>query len=188
MPVSRPPASPHARTRPAAPRGLTLIEVLIVIAILLAIGGLVVVNLIPRKEQADVDLTRTQLKAFDNALRLFRLDMNRYPTEDEGLVALWSRDAIEDEEEQKKWKSYLELPKPKDTWGSDWIYRNPSEVLGEGFYDIVSIGKDREEGTEDDITNHDEMLDEEGELSEEFDTFTPADVEGGGGGTPPRGG
>ena len=52
-------------------RGLTLIEVLIVIAILLAIGGLVVVNLIPRKEQADIDVQKLQFQQIDAALKNF---------------------------------------------------------------------------------------------------------------------
>ena len=162
-------------------RAFTLIELLIVIAILLAIGGLVVVNLLPAKDQADVDLTTTQVDQFDNALSMFKLHMGRFPTEDEALTALWSKDAIEDEEEAANWKGpYLENPSPRDRWGSEWIYRFPGEIRGESFYDIISLGPDKEEDTDDDITNHDRFRDEEGEIAEEFEDFTTSDDDTGG--------
>ena len=152
-------------------RAFTLIELLIVIAILLAIGGLVVVNLIPRGEQAKVDLQRVQFDQLDNAMKQFRLDMNRYPTEDEGLEVLWRPDNLEDEADQQRWRGpYLEMKTPQlqDIWGGEITYRNPSEELGEGFYDIVSFGPDGEEGSADDITNHDRLRNEEGEISEDL--------------------
>ena len=156
-------------------RGFTLIELLIVIAILLAIGGLVVVNLLPAKDQADIDLTRVQIDQFNGALSRFKLDMGRFPTDEEGLPALWSSDVLEDEEEMVNWKGpYLESPSPRDRWNSEWVYHNPSEERGEGFYDIISLGPDREEGTEDDITNHDRFRDAEGEIGEDFSEFTPS--------------
>lgn len=158
-------------------RGLTLIEILIVIAILVAIGGLVVVNVLPRKEQADIDLTQAQIDSFSDALKQFKLDLGRYPTEEEGLRALWSRAAI-DEEDADRWKGpYLETPSPEDTWGNEWYYTDQSEVLGEGMYEIVSYGPDGEEGGDDDITSYDRLTDEEGELGEEFEDFGTGDLE-----------
>lgn len=153
-------------------RAFTLIELLIVIAILLAIGGLVVVNLLPKKEEADINLMQAQIDQFDASLKYFKLAMNRYPTEEEGLRALWSRDAIEDEEEAQRWNGpHLENPSPRDTWGSEWIYRQPSEIEGLA-YDIISLGPDKEQDTADDITNHDRLRDDEGQLPEDLD-FTP---------------
>jgi general secretion pathway protein G len=157
-------------------RGLTLVEVLIVIAILLAIGGLVVVNLLPKKEEANVGLQKVQLQEIDRAMEMFRLDMNRWPTEEEGLEALWTRDAIEDEDEQEKWKSaYLSDRIEKDIWGHALVYHNPSDVRGEGYYDVISTGPDGEEGTDDDLNNHGTKA---GETLEEagVDDFTPADT------------
>ncbi len=151
-------------------RAFTLIELLIVIAILLAIGGLVVVNLIPRGEQAKADLQRVQFDQIDNAMKGFRLDMNRWPTEEEGLEVLWRQAALEDEEDYERWRGrYLENPLTEDYWGGELTYRNPSEELGEGYYDIVSFGPDGEEGSDDDITNHDRLRDEEGEIAEDLD-------------------
>jgi len=167
------------KRRQRARRGFTLIELLIVIAILLAIGGIVVVSYLPTKDQADIDNTKIQIDAFKQALDLFKLHMGRFPTEEEGLRVLWSQDALEDEEEAEKWSGpYLEDPKPRDLWGNDWVYRYPGEIRGEAFYDIISPGPDGEEGTEDDINNHHRLMDEEGEIAEEFDDFTPADAEG----------
>ena len=165
--------APYARPRRHARRGLTLIEVLIVIAILLAIGGLVVVNLLPKQEQADVDLMKVQLGNFDQAMKLFKLDMKRFPSEDEGLAALWSRDAIEDEEEADTWKGpYMEIPQPRDAWGSEWIYQYPGQLVSESFYDVISLGPDKEEGTEDDIHNHLNKMGADGELNEDFEDFS----------------
>ena len=170
------------QSKRAAHRGLTLIEVMIVIAILLAIGGLVVVNLLPQKDKADQNLALVQIDSFVAALKMFKLDMGRYPTEDEGLRALWVEEAIEDEEEIANWSGpYLENAKPEDNWGSEWIYRYPGEIRGESFYDIISLGPDKEEDTDDDITNHDRFLNEEGEVAEEFEDFTTPDDDAGGG-------
>lgn len=166
--------------RPRVRRAFSLLELLIAIAILLAIGGLVVINLMPTKDQADIDLTRVQIDNFSSALDKFRLDLKRWPSEDEGLTVLWSRDSIEDEEDEPNWRGpYLKTPSPKDTWGSEWIYRAPSEILEGAPYDIVSLGPDAEEDTEDDIHNHLRMMNAEGELDEAFDDFTPADAETG---------
>jgi general secretion pathway protein G len=160
----------HRIIRRTARRGFSLIELLVAIAIVLAIGGVVAVNLIPKKEEADINLTRTQIDSFSAALKLFKLDMKRFPTEDEGLAALWSRDAIEDEDEAEAWRGpYLETPVTKDTWNTEWLYVYPSEELA-GMYKISSLGPDKEE-SEDDITSMDRMLDSEGNLDEAFDDF-----------------
>lgn len=161
-------------------RGLTLIELLIVIAILLALGGIVAVNLLPKKGEADVNIMRGQIDQFAEALDHFRLDLNRYPTSDEGLRALWSRAAVEGEDDQERWKSpYLKNPAPRDLWKNEWVYREPSEIRQGAPYDIISVGPDGEEGTDDDITNHDRYRDESGEIAEDFDDFTaPEETDG----------
>jgi general secretion pathway protein G len=162
-------------------RAFSLIELLIVIAILLALGGLVVVNLLPAKDQADIDLTKSQLDQFKQAIDLYKLHMKRVPTEEEGLAVLWSRDALEDEEDEANWQGpYLEVPSPNDTWGNEWIYRAPSELREGAEYDIISMGPDGEEDTEDDINNHHRFMTEEGEIDEAFDDFTTDETDGGG--------
>ena len=164
----------HRRVR----RAFSLIELLIVIAIMLTLGGLVVVSLLPAKEKADVDVTKLQLDDFKRALDLFRLQMDRYPTEEEGLSVLWSKENLEEEEDEVKWdKPFLESPCPNDKWGNEWIYRAPSEIREGAPYDIISMGPDGEEDTEDDINNHHRFLDEEGEVIEGFEDFDTGEGE-----------
>ena len=154
--------------RRIARRGFTILELLIVIGILLAIGSLVLVNVLGAIEKADVQLTRVQLDTFEDALDRFRVEMKRFPSEEEGLAVLWSKDAIANDDDKAKYgEPYLKEPKPKDTWGSEWIYRAPSTIIEGANYDIVSIGPDKQEGTEDDITNHDgRKEDANGEFSD----------------------
>jgi len=157
-------------------RGFTLLELLIVIMILLALGGLVLVNLMGVAEQSDIDLQKVQFDQVNEAMKRFKLDMKRYPTEEEGLQALWNSEALQAEEDLNQWRGpYMENPITEDQWGNELIYRNPSQIReGEGYYDLVSVGPDGEEGTDDDITNHDRYLNEEGEMGGEFDDFSPA--------------
>ena len=150
--------------------GFTLIELLIVIAILLAIGGLVVVNIIPRGEQAKTDLQRIQLDQIGSAFQQFRLDLDRWPSEDEGVEVLWNREQMDDENEYERWRGpYLTDPVTEDRWGNELVYHFPGEIRGESYYDLISVGPDGEEGSEDDITNHDRLRDADGEIAEDAD-------------------
>jgi len=132
-------------------RAFTILELLIVIAILLAIGALVVVNVMGSQEKADKRLTLVQLQAFQRALDAFKVDMKRYPTSEEGLRVLWTSEGLEDSDKSRWGGPYLTDAKPLDTWGSAWIYKNPAETEGVEF-DIISIGPDKQEGSEDDIS------------------------------------
>lgn len=160
------------RRRPVSRRGFTIIELLIVIGIILAIGGLVLVNVTGASDKADLKLVRVQIQTFNQALEQFKVDMKRFPTEEEGLAVLWNKELVEDEEELSKWSGpYLKKPSVSDTWGNEWIYRNPSEIEGVA-YDIVSLGPDKEEGTDDDITSNDGMVGADGETLDEFSDFS----------------
>lgn len=166
--------SPRALRRRAA-AGFTLIEVLIVLVIVLAIGAIVAVNLMPRRDQALEDTERVQLRMIESALEQFYLDMGRYPTEDEGIAVLWDKTKLEDENEQgKHMGNYFAQGKKnlKDRWGNEYGYRPIDEeagVTGEEAdgrkYELWSNGKDGEEGTADDI-KLDESNDEETDAGE----------------------
>jgi hypothetical protein len=98
--------------------------------------------------------------------------MKRWPSEDEGIAVLWSSTNLDDEGDVDAWGGpYLEKPVTTDQWGSEWIYQNPSEVEGLP-YGLVSIGPDREEGTEDDLSIHDDIVGEDGVVDDEFADFT----------------
>ena len=156
-------------------RGFTILELLIVIGILLAIGSLVAVNVLGASEKADLKLARAQLQAFESAIEQFRVEMKRWPTEEEGLTVLWSKEALSTDEDKAKYGGpYLKEPKPKDAWGNPWVFRAPSTIIDGANFDIVSNGPDGQEGTEDDISNHDARKEAAGD---EFSEFS-----GGGGG------
>jgi general secretion pathway protein G len=150
----------------------TLIELLIVIAILLALGSIVAVNFLGAADKAEVDVQRAQFDQITEAMKRFRLDLKRYPSADEGIEVLWNRDALEDEEQAARWNGpYLEQPVTSDRWGGELVYTYPGEIIGESNYDLVSVGPDGEEGTDDDITNHDRRKTADGEF-EQDESFT----------------
>ncbi len=132
-------------------RAFTLLEVMIVIVIILAIAGLVTVNLMGTRAKATVRKVEIQMTSLRDALNAFNLDFNRYPTDDEGLSALWDKTKLAEEGDQAKWRSYMEQPIALDDWGSAWVYRQVGEKAPEGKFDLISVGPDKEEGTEDDI-------------------------------------
>lgn len=135
--------------------GFTLIEVMIVIAIILALTGLIAVNVLGRQKQAKTDLAKIDLNNIKSALKQFRLDFDRYPKEEEGIKVLWDKTAltVENEADEAKWHKYLEEPIPMDRWGKDWNYRPVSEHGDEDMYDLWSVGPDGEEGTDDDVVS-----------------------------------
>jgi general secretion pathway protein G len=163
-------------------RGFTILELLIVIGILLAIGSLVAVNVLGASEKADLKLARAQLQAFESALEQFRVEMKRWPTEEEGLAVLWSKEALANDDDKARYGGpYLKEAKPKDAWGNVWVFRVPSTILEGQPFDIVSNGPDGQEGTEDDISNHDGRKDS----ADEFGEFSGS---GGGNAAPSTGG
>jgi general secretion pathway protein G len=133
----------HRRPVPVR-RGFTILELMIVIGILLAIGGLVAVNLLGASESADLKLTRAQLQTFEKALGEFRIEMKRYPSEEEGLAVLWSKDALADEDDKARYtRTYLTEPKPKDTWGHEDDISNHDqrkEAAGDEFSEFSGMG------------------------------------------------
>ena len=135
-------------------RGFTLIEVMIVIAIVVALGTLVGIAALSRGKEAKQGIATSQLSTIRNALKLFYADFDRYPSDEEGLRVLWDKSALGgDEAEQKKWRGYLEDPMPNDVWERAWGYRQKSSHGDESKYDAWSNGPDGQEGTEDDITS-----------------------------------
>lgn len=153
-------------------RGFTLIEVMIVIAIILALASLIGVALFSRFGEAQTNITRIQMKTIGDALKDFRRVFNRYPTDDEGISVLWSSANLDDPEAEDKWTKFMEEPAPNDQWGNPWGYRQISEHGDESTYDLWSNGPDGEEGTDDDITSWSEGGDSEGSF--DFESAPPA--------------
>lgn len=143
----------QSRTARTARGGFTLIEILIVITIIVLLGAIVGVSLFARRDEAKVGIATSQMRNIQEALKWFRNDFDRFPNETEGLAVLWSKETLDQELPQDKWKKYMDKAVPTDAWGQTWGYRPVSEHGDESEYDLWSFGPDKEEGTEDDITS-----------------------------------
>jgi general secretion pathway protein G len=118
--------------------GFTLIEVMVVVAILGILAAIVVPRIMDRPDQARIVKARQDIRVIQSALSLYRLDNFHYPSTEQGLQALVSRPS--GSPEAKNWKSggYLEKL-PKDPWGNPYQYLNPGI---HAQVDIFSYGAD----------------------------------------------
>ena len=125
-------------------RGFTLIEVLVVVAILAILAAIVVPRIMDRPDEAKRVAARADIGAIVQALKLYRLDNGGYPTTDQGLAALVQKPTTNPVPGNWKQGGYLERL-PKDPWGSDYQFLSPG-VKGE--IDVFSLGADRARGGE----------------------------------------
>jgi general secretion pathway protein G len=134
--------------RSNAREAFTLIEVLLVLAILLVIMGLVVPRLTDRQRDAKMEATRVSIEGLSQALKLYALDHDGEPPRTvDGLKVLMDPGAGD-----KTWKGpYLERP-AVDAWKQPLHYRFPGQ-RNTRSYDITSAGPDKILGTPDDIGN-----------------------------------
>jgi general secretion pathway protein G len=128
--------------------GFTLIEVMVVVVILSILAAIVVPKIMDRPEQARMTKARSDIRALEAALNLYRLDNMIYPTTDQGLEALVSKPS--DSPEPRNWKEggYLDRL-PTDPWGNAYMYLSPGT---HGNIDIYSAGQDMQ-SPDDDIGN-----------------------------------
>ncbi len=130
--------------------GFTLIELLVVLAILGLVVALVTPQVLKYLGRAKTDTARIEVQSIANALDLYRLDLARYPTQQEGLQAL-----IEPPPGADRWNGpYLKQKKlPTDPWGRPYNYHIPGD---HGEYDLYSLGADNAPGgtgENQDVTN-----------------------------------
>jgi general secretion pathway protein G len=142
------------RTAPPCRRqGFTLVEVLVVLAILVMLVGMVVPRILGTQKKADVSATKTQIGMLNAALEKYALDVKGFPTTEQGLNALITKPA--DLDESVKWDGpYLNAQDlPKDPWGRDYHYEYPPKNGKLDRPDIWSSGPDGQDDTDDDIVN-----------------------------------
>jgi general secretion pathway protein G len=126
----------QARTKDAArrrERGMTLIEIMVVITILGLIAAAVAVNVVGQLSDAKIKQAKTDLHTIENCLDLYKVDKGRYPSTEEGLQAVVAAG---------KCKANL-----KDPWQHDYVYMYPGQVHQDSF-DIKSYGADGQPGGE----------------------------------------
>ena len=124
------------------PRGFTLIELMVVLVIIGVLAALIVPNVLDRTDDARATAARTDVHNIMQALKLYKLDNQRYPTPEQGLAALVQRPSTPPV--PGNWKPYLEKL-PSDPWGQPYQYLNPG-IKGE--VDVMSFGADGKSGGE----------------------------------------
>ncbi len=136
----KPPMSPHIRLYRAAQRGFTLIELMVVLVIIGVLAALIVPNVLDRADDARVTAAKTDIANLTQALKLYKLDNQRFPSAEQGLQALVAKPTVG--VIPANWRPYIDKL-PMDPWNRAYLYINPglkSEV------DVMSFGADGQAG------------------------------------------
>ena len=123
-------------------RGFTLVEIMVVVVIIGILGALVVPKLLGRTGEARVTAAKTDIATMSQALKLYKLDNQRYPSTEQGLQALVTKPSSGPSASGWKEGGYMEKL-PKDPWGNAYQYLSPG-IHGE--VDIFSLGADGQPG------------------------------------------
>jgi len=120
-------------------RGFTLLELLVVVAIIGLLAGYVAPRYFSQVGKSEVAVAQAQMRAIEQALDQYRLDTRRYPSTEQGLASLAARPANE-----PKWNGpYMKKDVPPDPWGKPYVYRSPGE---KSEYELISWGRDGRPG------------------------------------------
>ena len=130
----------HRFARQRRQGGFTLVEIMVVVVIIGILGALVVPKLLGRTGESRVTAARVDIATLMSALKMYKLDNQRYPTTEQGLQALVQKPTSGPA--ANGWKGYIDKL-PKDPWGNPYQYLSPG-VHGE--IDVYSLGADGQPG------------------------------------------
>jgi len=129
--------------------GFTLMEILLVLAILVVLGSLVTFGYVTIQRNAMMDSAKTQIRMFEQAVDMYRLDVGKYPSGDQGLQALRLQPP---DAPVNKWRGpYIQVEIPTDPWGNPYQYQEITDSLNQPSFEVISNGPDGANGTADDI-------------------------------------
>jgi general secretion pathway protein G len=128
-------------------RGFTLMEVLLVLAILVVLGSMVTVGYLRIQQGANRDAAKTQIKLLESAVDVYSLHVGTYPTASQGLNALIAAPA--DLKNPAKWQGPYLKEMPRDPWGQDYLYEEIQDTQGQASFKIYSYGPDGQAGNDD---------------------------------------
>jgi general secretion pathway protein G len=135
--------------------GMSIIEIIIVLALIGGLMGVIVTNVIKQSENAKQDTAKLEMQRISESLTMYRVDNNRYPRTEQGLDALLNAPS-----DAKKWRGpYCDKDKLIDPWDGEYSYESDGRA-----FRIVSAGPDENEGTADDISFPEDSGDEGGDI------------------------
>lgn len=140
--IDEPTVREAVRTVARAPRGMSLLEIMVVITLIGLVTAAVGVAVMGQLNKGQIDTARATAYEIEKALDLYKLQQGTYPSTAQGISALTS---------PPKGKPVMEKV-PKDPWGNEYMYLQPGQKNTRKF-DVVSKGPDQQEGTEDDVGN-----------------------------------
>lgn len=127
-------------------KGFSLLEIIVVVFILSLLAAIVAPKIMGRTDDARIAEAKVQIKNFETALKLFKMDNGFYPETSQGLDALISKPTSGKIPKNYREGGYLEQKKiPLDPWGNPYVYVSPGL---HGEYDLLSYGADGKEGGE----------------------------------------
>lgn len=139
--------SPKAQPRALGPQaGFTLVEIMVVMAIIGLLATMVIINVLPSQDKAMREKAKADVALLEQALDLYRLDLFQYPSTVEGLEALLSAPASLSNAQNYRPGGYIKKL-PDDPWGRPYQYASPGRF---GEVDVYSLGADGREGGEGD--------------------------------------
>ncbi len=128
-------------------RGFTLLEIIVVVAIIAILAAYIAPKLAGRVDDARISKAKSDIRVLESSLELYKLDNFSYPSSEQGLDALVNQPAGD----LKSWRKGGYIRKlSKDPWGNDYQYSFPGS---NGEFDIYSLGADAKEGGSDEAAD-----------------------------------